>query len=219
MSSQEGLEAVPGFAPVSEGDLEEQLGEEQTEETERPPTTSTPQPPPSHEPTPPSPSTSSTSSPASTAEPPVDVAEAIGAFAESCAHLLGVFINKVVKVRRRSETRLWLMTADEAHNIGAPLGRIAARKAPAELVEGDGGDLLEAGSHFAGYAMHNALGVDGETMERAQRGEVIDVPSTPVPPPAPANPPPPAPGRAAAGPRLETAPAEPGPPPVIPIDI
>lgn len=222
----EDLEAVPGFAPA-----DQDLALEDLEIPSLSTASNRPSPPQSPSEHSPPETTSSTSSRASTArsDAAVEIDRTIVELFAGLAHLAGILANKIVRARTHTDTRLWLMTDEEAQGLGEPLGRMSARRVPDQLVDGDGGDLLEAGAVALGYAMHNAVGISGADLEARRRGDVIDVPSAPVaPPPAPA-PPPPAP--AAAAPEQPTVVAvathpvegvtraEPPPPSVIPIDI
>ncbi len=207
------LGGLPRFQDVDPGELPPLTDEETSPGPEAPPTTSEP---PRHPPTgsaPPSTSTSSTTS--SDAEPagprhelPEGVENGLEELATGAAHLAGIALNKLAQRRTRTETRLWLMTEDEARGIAGPLARMAARRAPEELVEGDGADLFEAGGHALGYGLRNVMGVDDVELERRANG------APPTPRPAP-EPPPPPPDRGVAPTDAQTLQNEPAPPSVL----
>lgn len=137
-----------------------------------------------------------TSSPASS-EPSPEVDEALEQLGEGIAHLAGLVANKATK---RKDDR-WLMLPDEAHAIGGALGRIGARQVPAELVDGDGGDLLTIGSVALGYTMRNLAGISADDMERLrlQQGHAPEERPIDVQPMQPQPAPPPQQGPAAPG--------------------
>lgn len=135
--------------------------------------------PPPQQAAPPGPSRTS-STPAST-----EVAEAVGALAASASQVLGIALNKLAQKKRGPATVLWLMTEKEAKSIGDPLGRIAARKAPEELVGKDAGDVIELAAGTLAYASHNVMGIPAKDFAGAG-GVVVDAESSvaEAPPPA-----------------------------------
>lgn len=200
MSSPSDLAEVPGFRAPPPG--EEPTGEEQ----ESPESiSSSPPPPPTTDRPSPSPASSS---PAST-----ELANTLGALIASGARVLSMLPNRAIARRRRLETDLWLMTEEEAIAIGTPLGRIAARKAPAELIDGDGSDVVEAGAALITYAAHNAAGMSAADLERLQRGG--PPPQAAPPPPEPSREPEPAPAPSPQG-RVDGVARAEGPPSGIP---
>lgn len=126
--------------------------------------------------------------------PPVaisaDLATELENFSGGLFELAGLAVNRVARARQKSNTRLWLVTEEEAEDFGAAAGRIAARRIPDELKEGDGADALIIGSVLLGYGMRNVAGVTGPELDQATR------PAPPLPDLAAerqAAPPPPAP--------------------------
>lgn len=205
MTQRPELAAPPGFRPLRPGEVLDDAPatpEDPPPQTSPPPSRAEPPSEPrSPPPTEPPPSASEkTSSRASTDEATPDVAGELGGFFASIAKLASMLGNRATRAKRKVETDLWLMTDDEAFAIGAPFGRIAARRAPAELVEGDGPDLMAAGAATLGYAAHNLAGMSAADVERqeARSKTVIDAssevrrpaaePSAPSPAPSPPAP-------------------------------
>jgi len=210
-------DALPQFAPVDPASQPHRAPE--TPEAPAPSTPTNPVPPmPSSPPTPPTyqPATSSTEerrSPPSSSdddeafELDADLVAGLEQTGVGLAHLAGIGVNKLA--RRPQGDHRWFMTEDEAGTIGGALARIAARRIPDELTEGDGEELVTIAGTLVGYGMRNAMGITGEQLAAAQ-------PQAPAPPTVPVQIPPPGtpPGPVFQGPdgRLYLAP----PPPPAP---
>jgi hypothetical protein len=179
------LGAVPGFRNLSPNDplINPILSDLDPSGTPDQPTTSTQNPPPPDEPT--RPPKTPPSSPTSI-DPEVD--EALAGLGAGAFHVLGVMVNKAAQRRNHSNTRLWLATEDEANAFGDALGRIAARRVPEELADGDGADLLVMGSVALGYGIRNGMGVADN--DPRLTGEAPPAPAHSSESPAPAPPPP-----------------------------
>ncbi len=184
--------------------------------TSSPPTSASPSPPAG------APDDSSRSTTGSTDEDhPVKLSEELRDelenFSGGLFELAGLAVNKMMKARTHSNTRLWLVTEDEAEAFAAPAGRIAARRVPEELQEGDGADALIMGSVLLGYGMRNLTGVTDE--ELARREGAVPAESWPAeqaaPPPPP---PPPAPPPTTAGAPATIAAVGAGRPPVVGVE-
>lgn len=93
--------------------------------------------------------------------------------------LAGLAANKFMQRRTRSNTRLWIVSEDEAEDFGAAAGRILARRVPEELAEGDGADAVIIGSVVLGYAMRNIAGQPAPALP----GEELRVQAPPQPGP------------------------------------
>jgi hypothetical protein len=122
-------------------------------------TTSTQLPPPS----PSRPGLSDDSSSLGSIEPTAEALLAMEQLAGALAGMGGMVVNRVT---RRSDAR-WLLTDEEAQLIGSVVGKMAARRAPAELVSGDGAEMLAIGSVTVGYLARNLLNLTPEDMARA----------------------------------------------------
>lgn len=187
MSTTSDHAAVPGFRPTTaeEEDPWEGTGRE------RPPSS-----PPSsspvqsgtrpQEPSPAEPTSHRTSTRRST-DPDVD--EVLGALAAGTAQVLSVVANKAVRRRAGVPTTRWLMTEDEAKALGEPLGKMATRKAPDAVTEGDGPDLVAAAAAILIYAARNLAGVSADEFDAtvaAARVHDAQHPAEAQPAPAPA---------------------------------
>lgn len=119
---------------------------------------------------------------------PVSISDELHAELENLTggvfELAGVAINRVVKMRSRSNTRLWLVTEEEAEDFGTAAARILERRVPEELAEGDGADVLIMGSVLLGYGMRNAAG------QAAPVPEGTEAPPSYAGPPPASQPPP-----------------------------
>ena len=110
----------------------------------------------------------------------------LGALGASLADVAGRIINRAYRARTKTESRLWLVTDEEAEAFGAAASRIAARRIPDELAEeGDASDALIMGSVALGYALRNFAG------EAAPGPIPADWSGTAPPPPSPQPAPPP----------------------------
>ena len=195
---------LPGFAPLQ--------GNDQTppDPPESPtPSTASSRQPPYREPASTVPDSASQPSPISIS--PEDFEDELTNLGANAFELGGIAINRFMRKRNRTPlSTLWLATDDEAEAFGGAVSRMALRRVPEELRQGDPADLIVMGSVVVGYAMHNMAGVDGATMEHPQRpGEHSPPPTQAPPPPAP---PAPTPGPTAP---VEAEPATPTPPSVI----
>jgi len=126
---------LPGFkAPQSPAD--ELHPDELSPTPPGPSTTSSPSTPASPGPPPGAPADSSRSTKASTdhddrpAQLSEELRDELENFSGGLFELAGLAVNKMMKARTRSNTRLWLVTDDEAEAFAAPAGRIAARRVP-----------------------------------------------------------------------------------------
>jgi hypothetical protein len=203
----EELEDLPGFAPTTSDPL---IGDEDgdaslsTPASPGPETTSIPPSHPDEEQR-----GRSRSHRSSTTSTDNVFSHALPELGVQLALALGALLNKLAR-RRRPSTELWLMTEEEARGIGGSLGRIAARKAPEDLVSEEASDVVELAGATLGYGIRNTLGVSASDMAAA--ADVVEATArerAPEPPPERPGPPP-APGPAAAG-SAGVAPAEPGP--------
>lgn len=129
-------------------------------------------------------------------------------FSGGLFELAGLAANRLVRARQHSNTRLWLVTEEEAQDFGAAAGRLAARRIPDELKEGDGADVLIMGSVLLGYGTRNVMGVTGPDLAAAAE-RPAGSPTGREAPAAPAQQPPPPPAYAEELP----PPAAPAPPP------
>jgi hypothetical protein len=126
-------------------------------------------------------------------------------FSGGLFELAGLAVNRLVRARTHSQTRLWLVTDEESETFGSAAGRIVGRRIPEELAEGDGADALIMGSVLLGYGTRNVAGVTDAEQSAAA-----------VPAQAAAPPPPPASAPAAAPPASVAA--APGRPPVVGVE-
>jgi hypothetical protein len=217
------LDELPGFGPTEEeppavglpdepDDGEWQSAPEPSpSESPAPSTTSqSPSPPQSalERPSTPSPPTETSS------EPDVELLDGLEYLAGGLFELVGHFLNRMVRIRRRGQrTTLWIVSDDEAEAFAAPMARIAERRLPEELKQGDAKDLIIAGSVATEYATHNAAGIPG-----VEAGAVEAAPPpVPAPEPAAATAPPPLPPPPPPGTEQPSVPAE--APPLISPDI
>jgi len=220
------LDELPGFDPIEEEPPAVNLPDE-PEGVEVPPNLDEPSRPESRAPSTTSPSPSrpesapeppSTPSPPTetSSEPDVELLDGLEYLAGGLFELVGHFLNRMVRVRRRGQrTTLWIVSDEEAEAFAAPMARIAERRLPDELKQGDAKDLIIAGSVATEYATHNAAGIPGvgpDTVETALPPPA-PAPQQPAPTGAPPPPPPPPPP----GTEQPSVPAE--APPLISPDI
>lgn len=196
------LDELPGFAPSEEEPPAVSLPDEPGGE-EIPPSPDEPSSPESPAPsmTSASPSRSESapeppsipSPPTETSsEPDVELLDGLEYLAGGLFELVGHFLNRMVRVRRRGQrTTLWIVSDDEAEAFAAPMARIAERRLPDELKAGDAKDLIIAGSVATEYATHNAAGVPG--VVGAVEAAPTQAPPGPQPAAAPSTPPSPPP--------------------------
>jgi hypothetical protein len=194
------LDELPGFSPTEEEAPavslpDEPAGEPGLDEPSPPesPVLSTTSPSPSPPQSAPEPPSTPSPPTGTSSEPDVELLDGLEYLAGGLFELVGHFLNRMVRVRRRGQrTTLWIVSDAEAEAFAAPMARIAERRLPEELKQGDAKDLIIAGSVATEYATHNAAGVPG-----VQGGPVESAPPPPAPAPQPAT----------------TAPAPPPPPP------
>lgn len=188
-AAEEELEELPAFRQPTPDDPPPPSRPEEPEPTPTPAaarsTTSTrPSPPPSAPPETPADTsfsrTFSDEGPELGGGVAVAVDEEIAKVTAGLAMAGGMVVNRIAQRRTRTDTRLWLLTAGEAQGIGTPVARILARRAPVEIVEGDGADLLEVGANVVAYGMRNLMGIDAEEWEAAQRDGRAPEPREPV---------------------------------------
>lgn len=178
---------LPGFRPSTTP--EEDLHPDETTQSPGPDTTSGQ---PTEDPSPPA----GAQRPASERSSPVSISAELHDELENLTggvfELAGVAINRLVKIRSRSNTRLWLVTEEEAEDFGTAAARILERRVPEELAEGDGADVLIMGSVLLGYGMRNfsgqpaAIPAGTEDLRDISRAE-----PAPTTAPPPRQPPPP----------------------------
>lgn len=140
-----------------------------------------PTPSQTREPSPPPPSAPGTStnpsSRTSTSEPSfVDSVahtggEVTDALAFPAVRALGILANRTYVRRTLDYSDRWLFTEEESGALAGALGRIAARRLPEQLVEGEGGDLLVIVGVTGGYLVRNALGISEAQVQAATREE------------------------------------------------
>jgi hypothetical protein len=103
---------------------------------------------------------------------------------------IGIGANRLYRARTGEQTSRWMLTEEEASEIGGALGRMMARRLPEGLVTGENGDLLVIAGTAAGYLLRNVLELDEATYAAAQAeaARLLDEgaePRGPVAPPAP----------------------------------
>jgi hypothetical protein len=81
---------------------------------------------------------------------------------------LGIGANRLYRARTGEQTARWMLTEDEAQEIGGALARMAARRVPEQLVEGENGDLLVIAATSLGYVLRNALDLSEELVAAAE---------------------------------------------------
>lgn len=186
------LDGLPEFGrprgrdPYEEIDPDPSHDADPSTPTSPPPSTSSTRPPITDPPTE-SPSTAKTtsSSPVSS-----DVLEGFEQLGTAVAATSGIALNRLTQRRGRAPHRRWLMTEDEAKGIGGAMGRLLAKRVPEELVDGDGGEVLELVTVGGAYLVRNALGVTDEEIDAANADGVPVSEVRPNPfAPAPAAPP------------------------------
>jgi hypothetical protein len=222
------LGALPQFAPGSPDDPP--LTHPEAETTPPPPSTSSSPPTPPRQP-PDRPATSPKTSSTTSSE---DLDEGLANVAGGGLVIGGALLNKWHQKRNRTTgSRVWLPTDDEVQTFGEAAGRIAARRVPDEIKEGDGADIITMGGVLMAYAARNALGISDQDMAHAADPDapapaVAPEPGQPYSPapyvePPTAPPPreaPPASVSVAGGtPVTGVEAATPAPPPYIPTDI
>jgi hypothetical protein len=182
-SEHEELADLPGFRPSPPEEAELHPDETIPEATDQPATSSPPMDPepPSLPPAAPA-AASGRSSPVSIS---AELRDELENFSGGVFELAGLAANRVVQRRTHSNTRLWLVTEEEAEDFGAAAGRILARRVPEELAEGDGADALIMGSVILGYAMRNVTG----NVTQPPGEELAPGVAYQPPPPAPQPPP------------------------------
>lgn len=187
--SDEALDGLPEFAPPTGPNPYEESGRApspsdgpSTPTSPHPPTSSTPPPNPFREPTDQPPPRSTSSSTASSD----DVDKAFDQLGSGLATMGGALLNKATQRKGKAPHDRWLMTEEEANGIGGALGRLAARRVPEELKEGDNAEVLELVTVGGAYIARNAVGLTPTEMATAAHAAT----SSPRPPaPAPAHPP------------------------------
>jgi hypothetical protein len=104
---------------------------------------------------------------------------------------IGIGANRLYRARTGEQGTRWMLTEEEATEIGGALGRMMTRRLPEGLVTGENGDLLVIAGTAAGYLLRNVLELDEATYNAAQdearrllEDEQLE-PRGPVPPPAP----------------------------------
>lgn len=192
------LEALPSFqrrstrvdgAPLE--DLDELLEDPApgpTSPPAAPPTTSsTPSSPPTPAASSPTPQSSSTgSTDPSPSEPLREIADgAIDSVAQIITPgiaLLGVGANRLYRRRTGIPDRRWALTKGEAEGLGEALARIAARRIPEEITEGENGDYLALVAIGSSYLLRNILNLDAEDLAAAREdpGRFIDTEATDI---------------------------------------
>jgi hypothetical protein len=232
-SQDKGLDGLPGFAPLRGGHpSHEELGgqDEEFDESSLPESvdqsTTSPQPPTSSHEEGLEPRMGGSSSPASTDLPDIrpkpielsaDLERGLVNLAGGTFEILGTLANRAYRARTRTQSRLWLVTDDEAEDFGAAAGRIAGRHIPDELKEGDGADVLVMASVGLNYGQRNLAGIDDREADGLAPAQPQHVAAPPPPPAerrefAPAGTPVGTVGGAAG---IETEAATPAPPSVI----
>lgn len=197
-SQSDDLAALPGFRPTNPEEF--QHPDQSLPESVDLGTTSPPWHPPSDTPKGHDARTSSPSSPGSTDQGQVDniveeFSEELGSLAGGAFEMLGVGMNKVMARRTRTRSTLWLATDDEIAVFGEAAGRIADRKIPDSLKEGDIGDAIIMGGVIVQYAGRNLAGITREELERGAVPAIAydQAPPAPSPPTYPGPPTAPAP--------------------------
>ncbi|HEX3947720.1 MAG TPA: hypothetical protein VHW47_08435, partial [Acidimicrobiales bacterium] len=196
-TSEEELEAVPGFAQVPVHDLAPELSPDDPSplENEAPPTTSPPNL--SGPPLPASAIPSTTTSSRTSTDPPAKAQKPLGDhlndaladFGNNTFVIGAAIVNRGVQAKTKSQTKRWLATEAEAEAFGAAAARIAARHAPDELrEEGDMADAAVMGTVAVSYLTRNLLSV-GEPNE-ATVGVQMPATAAPLAQPAPPAAPP-----------------------------
>lgn len=183
------LAAPPSFLPGKpNGSPDDELEETPTSSsssTTAPPATAEPAPPSpgaespstSSPATPPSPgatrpeSSSPSSSRASTSpleEIPQEATNVVAKVVLPGVLALGIGANRLYQRRTGEASARWMLTDDEAQEIGGAFARILARRVPEQLVAGENGDFLVIAATAAGYVIRNALDLSEETVRAAQ---------------------------------------------------
>lgn len=196
------LDELPGFGAPTEEEFPEtgefpDPGNSQFQETDQadspiPPTTSESlASPPASAPERPSEPSRPT---ATSTEPDPELQDGLAYLAGGLFELVGHFLNRMVRIRRRQpQSTLWLVSDEEAEAFAAPMARIAERRLPDELKGGDAKDLIIAGSVAVEYSTHNAAGIPGVEPRAPQPILDHEALAKRMPPPtrAPDAPPPP----------------------------
>lgn len=154
-----------------------------------------------------------------------ELTDGLGNFGEAIFEVGGTALNKYFNKRNHTNSTLWLVTDEEAEAFGNAAARIAARKVPEELQEGDPADAIIMASVLVRYGVRNITGLSREEMTGGPPPGPAGFNPQQAPPP-PTAPPPRQPPAPAAAPTVHTGttldgiePATPPPPDVISPDI
>ncbi len=214
------LADLPGFRQSPEEEPESH-----PDEATSPADQSTTSPPPEESPSPPEAAPAAASDRSSPVSISAELRDELENFSGGLFELAGLAANRVMQRRTHSNTRLWIVTEEEAEDFGAAAGRILARRVPEELAEGDGADALIMGSVLLGYSMRNVSGQPAAIPANSELAAPPQARQAPAPqpgpteqeqPPPPSAAPPAAPVRGQGGPVVVGVEAATPPPPFSP---